>query len=124
MTHDEMTAVVHAYIESFNNGDAQAALALYAPDAQVEDPVGTPVKTGSAAILEFYQHSMATGAKLTLEGPVRTVPGIAAWAFSATLAHDGQKMRIDVIDLFHFSDEGKIQKMQAFFGERNFNPQS
>ena len=70
MTHDEMTAVVHAYIESFNNGDAQAALALYAPDAQVEDPVGTPVKTGSAAILEFYQHSMATGAKLTLEGPV------------------------------------------------------
>jgi len=122
MTHEEMSAVVHAYIEAFNQSDAQAALALYAPDAEVEDPVGTPAKKGHAAILEFYQHSMATGAKLSLEGSIRTVPGIAAWAFSAHLEYEGKKSRVEVIDLFHFAADGKIQKMQAFFGPHNFVP--
>ena len=40
---DEMTAVVHAYVAAFAKGDAAAAADLFADDATVEDPVGTPM---------------------------------------------------------------------------------
>ena len=53
------------------HSDPAMAAAIFAEDATVEDPIGTPLKAGKAAILEFYTGAMATGAKLVLQGPVR-----------------------------------------------------
>ena len=48
-----MKTAMRAYIDAFNSGSAEAVAALYAENATVEDPVGTPVRQGRAAILEF-----------------------------------------------------------------------
>jgi steroid delta-isomerase len=118
-TPEAMTAVVHAYVEAFARGDADMAAGLFADDASVEDPVGTPPICGKAAIAEFYRGAMATGAKLRLDGPVRAAAGHAAFAFHVDLDWQGARQRIDVIDLFRFDDAGKIAEMRAFFGPAN-----
>ncbi len=119
-TTAHMTAAVHAYVEAFERGDPEAAVALFAADATVEDPVGTPPKVGTEAIREFYTYSMGTGAKLHLEGPIRTGYDFAAFAFQVRLKMGDADATVDVIDVFRFDDAGKVRSMQAFFGPGNF----
>lgn len=118
-SHEHMVAVVHAYVEAFANEDSDAIAQLYAADATVEDPVGAPLRSGIEAIREFYEMSVGTGAKLTLNGPVRTAGNIAAFAFSVHVTLDGSPRRIDVIDTFNFDAHGKIVAMKAFWGPLN-----
>lgn len=119
-TPEQMTAAVHAYVAAFDKGDAEAAVALFANDATVEDPVGTPPKVGIDAIREFYTASMQTGAKLHLQGPVRvTANNHAAFAFQVRLRMNETDMTVDVIDIFRFDDAGKVAEMRAFFGPTN-----
>lgn len=120
-THDEMARAVEAYIAAFDRADPDAVRDLFAPDASVEDPVGTPAHVGHEAIHAFYAQSMQTGAKLKLEGPVRTAGGTAAFAFSVRIGAGEQAMRIDVIDTFTFNDAGKVTAMRAYFNEANFS---
>ena len=82
---EQMIAAVHAYVAAFDAADPEAAVALFAADATVEDPVGTPPRVGHEAIREFYTFSMATGAKLHLQGPVRVGHDFAAFAFQVRL---------------------------------------
>lgn len=116
---DEMIATVHRYVEAFENGDAEAVAAIYADDATIEDPIGTPIKNGRSEILEFYKMGMASGAKLVLEGPVRVAKDYAAFAFQVRLSWDGSQQTIDVIDTFRFDDRGQIIEMKAYFGPIN-----
>ena len=116
---EAMIAAVHAYVDGFERGDADALAALFADDATVEDPVGTPLKRGHDEIRSFYVASMATGAKLVLDGPVRVADGHAAFAFHVPLHFDGKHMEIHVIDTFAFNADGKVREMRAFFGPGN-----
>ncbi len=118
-SHAEKVAVVEAYVAAFAASDGAAAAALYAEDCRVEDPVGSPPLLGQTAVLAFYTGAMSTGAKLTLQGPVRTAANFAAFAFSVDLNYGGSDVRIDVIDIFEFNDAGKVTSMRAFWGPEN-----
>jgi steroid delta-isomerase len=117
-----MVATVQAYVDAFANEDSDAIVQLYAADATVADPVGAPLRSGIDAIRDFYQMSVGTRAKLTLDGPVRTAGNIAAFAFSVHVTLDGTPCRIDVIDTFDFDSNGKIATMKAFWGPQNVHP--
>lgn len=114
-----MEATVHAYVAAFEAGDADQAAAIFADNAVVEDPIGSPPRIGKAAIRQFYVESMATGAKLHLAGPIRVAAAHAAFAMQVRLHWDGKDMAIDVIDTFAFDDEGKVKEMKAYFGPGN-----
>lgn len=116
---EQMTAAVHAYIDGFARGDPEAIAALFADDASVEDPVGTPVKHGIAEIREFYTGSMSTGATLELLGDPRCAGDHVAFPFAVKLDFGGQKSIIEVIDTFRIGDDGKILEMRAFWGAAN-----
>ena len=118
-TPEDMTAAVHAYVAAFDAGDGAMAAALFADDATVEDPIGSPLKVGKAAILEFYTGAMVTGAKLVLQGPVRVGGDYAAFAFQVRLQWDGKLTTVDVIDTFKFNADGKVTEMKAYFGPTN-----
>ena len=49
-SQETMKAAMQAYIDAFNSGSVEAVLALYAEEATVEDPVGSPLKRGKAQI--------------------------------------------------------------------------
>lgn len=118
-TPEQMEAAVHAYVEAFAKGDPELAVAIFAADAVIEDPVGTPLKVGHEEIRAFYVASMATGAKLVLDGPIRIASDHAAFAFHVPLNFNGQDMEIHVIDTFAFNAAGKVKEMRAFFGQGN-----
>jgi len=118
-THEQMVAIVNAYVDGFAHKDAEMIAALFAEDGSAEDPVGSPPVQGKPALREFYARAMTMGITLTLEGPVRTVAHYAAFPFSIHMNTPKGHRRIDVIDLFRFNDAGKIVEMRAFWGPQN-----
>jgi len=117
-TEKEMIRAVHDYVAAFDKNDSESAVALFADNGTVEDPVGSPVLKGKAATRDFYTQVMTRGAKLRLEGAVRAGANYAAFAFSALMDPTGEK-RIEVIDTFRFDDQGKVVEMRAFWGSGN-----
>ena len=117
----KMEAAVNAYVAAFEAGSADQVAALYAADATVEDPIGSPIHKGREAIRAFYAESMKTGAKLKLEGPVRVAGDYAVFPFSVNLNYDGGHKRIDVIDTFRFNEANEVVEMRAYWGPTNMH---
>jgi steroid delta-isomerase len=117
----KMKQAMQAYIDSFNRVDVDAIIALYADDATVEDPVGSPVKKGRAEIAEFYKMAIKTGARLELAAPIRGSHGnSAAMAFDVKLKMPenmgGGSGTIRVIDVMTFDEQHRFSSMRAFWG--------
>jgi steroid Delta-isomerase len=113
----KMKQAMQAYIDAFNRSDPDAIVALYADDATVEDPVGSPLKRGRAEIAAFYQYAVATGAKLSLAAPIRGSHGdSAAMAFDVALRMPQGQAVIRVIDVMTFDAAGKFTSMKAYWG--------
>ena len=117
----KMEAAVNAYAAAFEAGSADQVAALYAQDATVEDPIGSPIHKGREAIRAFYTQSMQTGAKLKLEGPVRVVGDYAVFPFSVNLNYEGGAKRIDVVDTFRFNEANEVTEMRAYWGPSNMH---
>lgn len=119
-TEQTMRQAMQAYIDLFNVSNDTAIADLYADDATVEDPVGTELKTGKAAIAAFYKMSVATGAKLKLAAPIRASHGnSAAMAFDVELNMPQGRAVIRVIDVMTFNEAGKFTSMRAFWGKED-----
>ena len=121
ISQQQMKQAMQAYIDAFNRVDPDAIVALYADDATVEDPVGSPPKAGRKAIAEFYAYAIKSGARLKLAAPIRGSHGnSAAMAFDVELnMPQGDKTAravIRVIDVMTFDDAGKFSSMRAFWG--------
>ncbi len=117
MDEKSMKAAMQEYVDAFNRVDVDGIVALYADDATVEDPVGSPPKVGKAAIAEFYQMAIKTGAKLALAAPIRGSHGnAAAMAFDVQLNMPEGSAVIRVIDVMTFNADGKFASMRAYWG--------
>ena len=111
---ETMKRALQDYVDHFAKGDAAAVAALFADDATIEDPVGRPPISGRAAIDEFYANAVASGAKLSLDGPIRGSHGDSA-AMAVTIDVPGV-VRIRAIEVMTFDDDGRITSMRAFWG--------
>lgn len=115
------TTIEH-YQATFNAGDRDGWLSLFADDAELEDPAGSPARTGPDGLAAFWDQihdGVRPGARRTVrmvQGPV--VCGLeAAWAFELRLAADGQTVVVDIIDQAAFTGEGLIRRLRAFWNE-------
>jgi len=118
VSEQQMKDAMQAYIDCFNRTDPEGIAALYADDATVEDPVGTPLKNGKAEVAAFYKMAVTTGAKLKLAAPIRASHGnSAAMAFDVQLNMPTGEAIIQVIDVMTFNDAGKFTSMRAFWGK-------
>lgn len=116
-------AIVDEYVARLNAGDWESVAALFDRDATLEDPVGSEPKRGIEAIAAFYRGNTRNPMKLALAGALRTAGREVAFPFTVTVTLDGAITRIDIIDIFSFTEEGKIGAMRAYFGPDNFNVQ-
>ena len=112
-TAEHIRAVFARYCELVTRGDHEAIALLYAPDATVEDPVGSVPHRGRDAIREFYRAS-AGAARLELEGRVRVAGREGAAAMIAYPAAD-PSLRIETLDVMTFDDAGLITAMRAYW---------
>lgn len=116
-TSDDIKATIEQYRATFSASDREGWLALFAPDATVEDPAGAEVKKGPDELGEFWDfvHSISPSIELRAAGPA-CVAGHEA-AFPITIVSDlgGTLMGIDAIDVMTFTDDAQIATMRAFW---------
>ena len=108
-------AVVEKYMQAFANNDMNLIREIYAENATVEDPVGSEVRHGMAAIVEFYEQGFSAGATLELTGPARCAGNAVAFPFCVRVG----AMKVHVIDVFEFNSAGKVASMRAYWGPEN-----
>ncbi len=90
----EMKAALQAYIDGFNDGDGDAIMALFAADAVIEDPVGSPLKS-RAEFESFIRQGVTFGASLALSAPIRGSHGnAAAMAFTVSFTRTERAIRL------------------------------
>lgn len=115
MDAESKIAVVNKYVAAFEQESLDLIREIFAADATVEDPYGTEAKLGIEAICEFYQAGFDMNARLTLTGQMRAAGTAIAFPFIV----DAAGMKINVIDVFEFNDEGKVRSMKAYWGPEN-----
>jgi steroid delta-isomerase len=115
-----MKQALHVYVDAFNAQDAERIIALFAPDAWIEDPVGSPPKRGRDEIAAFYRASVQRVRRIELAAPVRGSHGdAAAMAFVVHLDYGGRPCEIAVIDVMRFDRRGRVTSMQAYWGRED-----
>jgi len=121
-TSQNMKASLLDYIDAFNAADASRVVALFADNASVEDPVGTPVREGQSEIEAFYRFATSVGARLELMAPPRGSHGnSASISFRVHIAAPGKAAHIDVTDVMDFDAAGKIVRMRAYWGADDYH---
>ena len=108
-------SVVEKYVEAFKKCSLDMIREIYSESATVEDPVGTDSYVGMDALLGFYKNGFEMGAKLSLLGKPRCAGNSVAFPFQVVVG----EMRIEVIDVFEFNDDGKVISMKAYWGPEN-----
>ncbi len=106
---------VTTYIEAFDKADLNIIANLFAENATVEDPVGTPQHVGIEAIKTFYKSAFDMGVKLALNGKPRCAGNSVAFSFDVVMTG----MKISPIDVFELNADGKVQSMKAYWSADN-----
>jgi len=115
MQASDKIAAVHKYVEAFDKADINIIREIYSTDARVEDPVGTDVHEGIDAVCAFYEGALGSGAKLVLTGEPRCSGNAVAFPFQAQTGG----LTVDIIDVFEFDEQGKVNSMKAYWGAEN-----
>ncbi len=125
-TEDHMRGVLQAYIGGFNAKNSEGLAALFADNAQIEDPVGGgKIVKGRVAIDDFYRGAVQVVDELELVAPIRASHGnAAAMPFDIHMKREGRSIVIRVIDVMTFDDGGKIVDMKAYHGPGDVIPES
>ncbi|WP_405490921.1 nuclear transport factor 2 family protein [Nocardia sp. NBC_00511] len=107
--------VVEQYVKLVASGPTSAIVDLYAEDAVVEDPIGTPQRRGHAAIGELYTALESLERETELH-TVKVVGNQVAASFTLVTVSNGHRMTLSPIDVMELNDEGKIISMRAYWG--------
>ncbi|MGQ7958037.1 nuclear transport factor 2 family protein [Pseudomonas sp. SP16.1] len=121
ITPEQIQATMARYIQLVDACDIDGIVALYAEDARVEDPIGTPPHVGRAAVEHFYREGLGRAqARARQTGPVSAShAGSGAVPFCVDLQMDGRACSIQVIDVMEFDEQGLIRSMKAYWGQAN-----
>ncbi|HIG66509.1 MAG TPA: hypothetical protein EYQ44_01550 [Porticoccaceae bacterium] len=74
---------------------------------------------GTEAITSFYQHATAALKGAELLGDIRVAGDEVAFPFEITADLGAGIMKVQVIDLFHFNTDEKVDSMRAFWDQNN-----
>jgi len=116
-----MIDCVERYINANSNHDIEVIEELFDINATVEDPVGSEPHVGLDSIREFYLNGFSSVVKAELTGNIRCAEGAAAFPFYVIAKIGDAKMKIEVIDVFEFTEQGKVRSMKAYWGQDNWS---
>ncbi len=113
---DAVRATIDRYLSLFSAGERVAWLDLFAEGATMEDPVGSPIRTGREEIGAFFDqgHGAADSVELRPNGPAIVVGDQAAFAFDVRPVVGGAAMVMPAIDVMTFDDDARITSQRAF----------
>ncbi len=117
-TPEDNAKTVNSYLELAAQGRADDIAELYADDATVEDPVGGEVHIGREAIRGFYKGLPSANNEADVV-TLRALGHEVAFYWGLTVDLGGSRMRIDIISVMTFNEEGKIASMKAYWTPEN-----
>ncbi|MFO0691579.1 MAG: nuclear transport factor 2 family protein [Myxococcota bacterium] len=110
-------ALVAAYLARHGEADLEGVVALFAPEARLEDPVGSPVLRGREAIRTFYRETHRRNGRLVFErvGGVLCGGRELVLHVRAALARDPGGAGMDVVYVIEVDAAGRIGSLRAWF---------
>lgn len=114
-------ATIGAYVKGFADSDLDAICALFGDGASIEDPVGSPKRTGAEDIRAFYQSALSARPRLTVTGAPVIAGAFSATPISATVELEGRTLVIDFISVMSYFPDGRIRTMTAYFDPETIN---
>jgi steroid delta-isomerase len=118
MDADAARAIVDEYLRAGREGDREAWLGLFAEDATLEDPVGSEVVRGKAALAAFHDRTMGSTEGLDNElHELRVAGNTAAFLFTLRIDWRGRRYEVSPIDVLEFDDKDKIIRMRAHWAQ-------
>ena len=113
-SQEAITETVNRYLALVATGTAEDVLTLYATDATIEDPIGSDLRRGHAAIHEFYA-GFQDAKKETELAELRVAGSEAAFLWHLKLDAGDSRTQISPISLMAFDEDAKITSMRAFW---------
>ena len=113
-TRDQIVDACDQYVARLTKKDTDGIVDLYAADATVEDPLGSPLKEGHGAIREFYAGLTPISLTATRIGPVTVVGHEAAFQFRVDVEIGDDAISMVTTDLMTFNEAGKLIAMRAY----------
>lgn len=107
-------ALFEKYTRAVTATDVDTIVSIYAPDAQIQIPVGGPVHDGIDAIDAFYREN-ELAESLAIAGPACVAGHEAAIPLRAVVVQEGRRLELDVIDVAEVDEQGRVLSMRAFF---------
>jgi steroid delta-isomerase len=113
---DVIRKTIEDYLARFTAGDREGWLDLWADGATMEDPVGTPVRTGREEIGAFWDQGRAAAdsVELRASGPAIVIGNEAAFPFEVRPSLGGATMVLPAIDVMTFDEDGRVTSQRAF----------
>lgn len=102
------------YAAFVSAGDVESIVSLYAPDAEIEIPVGGPVHRGIDAVRAFYAGN-ELAQQLEVSGRACVAGDEAAVPMRAVVVQQGRRLERDVIDVVKADAHGRLERLRAFF---------
>ncbi|ALG86440.1 nuclear transport factor 2 family protein [Gordonia phthalatica] len=116
---DKIAATVQAYIDGLNSGTADDIADLYADGATVEDPIGAPVRSTRAELVEFYGIITGLDSRDAELKWTKIAGDTAVFEFTLVTGVAGSKFEITPVDIMVFDDDGKIVSMRAVWSQED-----
>ena len=122
---DFIRDLVDRYRSLMSKGDLDGIVALFAPDAHWEEPVGSSPSLGRDAIRARYKAALdSSGGSIAMraDGAVRIAGHRAVFTSIARVAPDGIPLDVESANVITCDESGLITEMLVYVGPGNFKP--
>lgn len=105
------------YFAAIRAGNPSAWLETFATDAVSEDPVGAPPMRGHAALGQFFANIGGAFDEIGLTERDVVISGNQAAVYwtGRGVGKNGREVSFEGVDVFEFNEQGKIQRMWAYW---------
>jgi steroid delta-isomerase len=111
-----MRATVAGYVAAYAANDRERLLALFSPDTEWTDPVGTPTHYGIEGVAAFWDTTRTMAESIELRPVhVHVCGNEAVLVMEIHSVVGGATMVIDAVDIFTFDDQARIKTGRAYW---------
>lgn len=102
------------YMAAVSAHDLDALQAMFAPQAEQQEPVGSPPNRGWEAIRRFFAASSGVGVTMSRMGPVLVVGDRALFMALVRVETPDGIREMTTADVLTIDDDGRIAELLAF----------
>lgn len=117
MTNEEAQKAVEAYFAATQSGDVESWVSRFAPNAKVEDPIGSGVLADAKAIRQQGEVFLGSFRDVGLYPEFVHVSGnraAAKWIGKGTTT-EGKNVEFDGINVWQFTPNGQVESLVGYW---------